>query len=72
MPASTPPSYPIDTAPTLTGATLLLWPRGGGHWRLGYWDGKTWCDEAGFVVDPIAWALLPDPPAEPPVSEPAD
>ena len=65
MPTLAPPSFPIDTAPTLTGAPLLLWARGGRHWRLGYRDEKTWYDEAGFVIDPIAWAPLPEPPSEP-------
>jgi hypothetical protein len=60
------PPHPIDTAPKLTGAALLLWPRGGGHWRLGYWDGKAWCDDAGYVIEPTHWAPLPEHPADAP------
>ena len=65
MPAPAPPSYEISTAPRVPGVPLLLWTRGGGHWRLGYWDGMAWCDDAGFIVDPTHWAPLPGPPAAP-------
>ena len=51
---------PISTAPEVVDAPLLLWARGA--WCLGYWDGKGWCNEAGFYISPTAWAPLPAPP----------
>lgn len=59
---SAPASYPIETAPRVPDARLLLWPQHGDTWMVGHWDGEGWFEEFGFRVNPLAWAPLPPPP----------
>ena len=54
---------PMETAPKVIDALLLLWVRH--DWCLGYWDSEAWCNEAGFRISPTAWAPLPPPPVTP-------
>jgi len=61
--APLPPSFPISTAPLVPNQALLLWERGGKHWLLGYWDGRSWCADDGVIISPVAWAPLPDWPS---------
>ena len=56
------PWFPIETAPKVPNAELLLWSRDHDSWVVGCWDGTGWFTEAGDRLEPIAWAPLPGRP----------
>ena len=58
-------SYPIETAPKVDDAELLLWPGRGDYWVIGYWSDAGGYSEDGFEIKPIARAPLPAAPVAP-------
>jgi hypothetical protein len=53
-------SYPIETAPKIVDALLLLYDS---RWYIGFWEDGRWFEETGaYDLNPTAWAPLPSAP----------